>query len=737
MTQLLQRARDLLQRLRGLSDATAVTSDNLVTAKAWSALIEGMLQTLERHDYNLVFVGKVGVGKSSLISVLTELFLGESPRDKAALQEASVLPLAAGRTTAFEIRLRESDEEPARIGLDLEPMDEEDMLRELRLFAEGEWRRRRDPPRRVVDDAATAIETDRILRGMTGYAEKYSVDPATKRRRLVRPLDDAVAPFATLNEFSDHVIARANLADRKQTTWTCADMDELKGLLARIHHGEELSASLPERVTLIVPRLLRELADGLRLIVVDTRGLDGQFESRADLQQILRDPRSIPVLCSSFADAPDENTRAVLRSAQADPSIAESLSRALLVLLDRDDAFQVDGANGDRGSGQDLKIDECNTTLHNTGLSAISRDQIVAFDLFQDDRGRLIQAIDERLTALRRAAAEKLEEHLSDAHNFLENHPNGPRKQLCAQVDRHLSGAATAQLLRGAPLRDPLQGALEAIRATRYASVVYASCRRNGAYLRLNVYAAIDAAAARAATEWLDSLKNALTRELELLKADPSFDLVNDHIRLREQQFTAAHAAAIRSYAAGVSAEAKRALEKDSVWWTCSAEWGDGAGFKERVLAHLEGWSRRQQSVTAHERTEFAEKIPFAELDRPPVVPRFTLGVRNLRALDGVDWTPSPVSLLVGANGVGKTTLLDVLRLLRRAYDAGLAVAVTEVFRGSNNLRHWSAREGETIKVGLTLGDYVWTVALVPRRRHRRAGHARTAHRSRSRGVRP
>lgn len=185
MTQPIQRAQDLLQRLKGLSDATAVSSDNQVTAKAWSALIEGTLQTLECQDYNLIFVGKVGVGKSSLISVSTELFRGESPRDKAALQEASVLPLAAGRTTAFEIRLRESDEGLPRIGLELEPMEEEDMLRELRLFAEGEWRRRRDPPRRVDDDAgSTAIETERILRGMTGYAEKYSVD----RRRSVAAL---------------------------------------------------------------------------------------------------------------------------------------------------------------------------------------------------------------------------------------------------------------------------------------------------------------------------------------------------------------------------------------------------------------------------------------------------------------------------------------------------------------------------------------------------------------------
>lgn len=464
-----------------------------------------------------------------------------------------------------------------------------------------------------------------------------------------------------------------------------------------------------------MPQLLRELADGMRLVVVDTRGLDGQFESRADLQQLIRDPRSIPILCSSFPDAPDDSTRAVLRSAQSDPSLAESLGRALLVLIDRDDASQVDGANSDRSSGQDLKIDECNTTLHNSGLSVVSRGQIVAFDLFQDDRERFLKAIGERLTAFRRSAAETLEQHLADAHNFLENHPNGPRKQLCAQVDRRLSDAATAQRLRGAPLRDPLQGALEAIRATRYASVVYASCRRNGTYLRLNIYAAIDAAAARAATEWLDSLKNALTRELEKLKADPSFELVNDHIRLREQQFTAAHAIAIRSYAAGVSAETKKALEKDPVWLTCSTEWGDGPGFRDRVLANLEGWSRRQQSITAHERTDFAEKIPFAELDRPPEVPRFTLNVRNLRVLNDVRWTPSPVSLLIGANGAGKTTLLDVLRLLRRAYDAGLAAAVTEVFRGSNNLRSWNAREGERIEIGLTLGDYVWTIALVPR----------------------
>ena len=716
MTDLLQsNAAELLQLLEGLIVAPAVSNEDQKTATEWRSLITDVLATLERHDYKIVFVGKVGVGKSSLISVLTELVIGAPPRDRSSLHDVSVLPVAAGRTTGFEIWIRESADEPASIGLELEPLDDEDIRRELRIFAESEWRRRRDHHRRVDDDAGSpAIETDRILRGMAGYAEKDSIDPTTKRRRWVRPLDEAVGRFSSLEEFSAHIVSRVNLDGRTQRSWTCRDMEELKDLLARINRGEEPTASLPERVTLIVPRLLPDLDDALRAVVVDTRGLDGQFDARADLRHLIRDPRALPILCSSFADAPDESMRALLRSAQADPSLKDSLARALLVLVDRDDASQVTGADGDRGSGQDLKIDECNTTLHNAGLSAVSRDQIVAVDLFKDGRERLCEAIRGRIQEHREATTSQLEQHLADARNFVDNHLDGPRKQLCTQVDRRLEAAAATQRLRGTPLQDPLQGALAAIRATRYASVVYASCRRNGSYIRLNVYAAVDAAATRAATEWLAPLNNAITTELERFKADPGFVLVNDHIRLREQQFQAAHTAAIRTYAAEVSAEVKRALDKDAIWSTCSAEWGEGTGFKDRVLSHLEGWSRRQQSITIHEKTDFATKIPFAELEQPDA-PRFTLSVRNLRALSDVRWTPSPVSLLIGANGVGKTTLLDVLRLLRRAYEAGLAAAVSEVFHGSNNLRSRSAREDEPIEIGLSLGDYDWTIALIPR----------------------
>lgn len=93
----------------------------------------------------------------------------------------------------------------------------------------------------------------------------------------------------------------------------------------------------------------------------------------------------------------------------------------------------------------------------------------------------------------------------------------------------------------------------------------------------------------------------------------------------------------------------------------------------------------------------------------------FALRVQNLRALRNFDWSPDGPSILVGANGAGKTTVLLLLKMLRAAYDRGLPAAVSTTLGGSYNLRNYRAAQDEPTEVGLKLGDLSWTVSLIPR----------------------
>lgn len=264
------------------------------------------------------------------------------------------------------------------------------------------------------------------------------------------------------------------------------------------------------------------------------------------------------------------------------------------------------------------------------------------------------------------------------------------------------------------PLRDPLAGLYRAIDYTRWASVVNATCRLNGTYSRLNLYAAIKAEASRAATNWLDSLINAITRKLDKLGQDSKFEKISDDIGLRKMLYQEAQFKVINNYAETIHDQVKAELIDDPIWLACRNEWGRGSGFKERVIGHLENWSRKQQRLTAHEHTDAVTIIPLlSEVSRPVQAPSFTIYVRNLRALRRVNWTPETLTVLIGANGAGKTTLLQTLKLLRLAYERGLPEAVNIVLGGSNNLRSWGIDDEEAVEIGLDIGDVSWRIQLI------------------------
>jgi predicted ATPase len=715
---------NLLQRLKSLSIASPKDSE---IAQQWITSLSKKQEFLDKRDHPIVFIGNVGVGKSSLIGVVANLFIGPMPTDKTTLKNHSVLAIGAGRTTVCEVCIRApKPEEGGKLGLLIEPITKEEMEKEIAIYAETEfYRRQPDKTRTVEDDAGpTPQEIQRVIRNMTDYAEYQEMvtEGDKKQRRTVRPLDKVIPNFNDPKALSEHLIERANLAGRTEAAWWWKDnsiesLKALKNLFEEVNQGKQPTTMLPHRMNVIVPDPLPGSAAKLELTLIDTRGLDGPVESRADLYEYLREPRAVIVLCASFKDAPGNSQRALLHLMSADAELRQAIPRTLVVLLDQGDAEQVNGADGDRESGQSLKIDECSTALEDAGLQRlINKSQIVAFDTLKDDRSRLQVTIDEHLSQLREEVEKERQQLEKEAQNFVKNVADKFRPELCNKVDQKLKETMARHLPSlEAPLRDPLEGLYEAIEVTRYASVVYATCRRNGEYYSLDLYAAVRAKASRATTAWLNDLMNAVKIKLNELKRDNSLALVYDHIGLRERQYHEAQLKVIGDYAKGVEEQVSNHLKHDSVWTKCVEEWGRGTGFKKRVLEHLKDWASRQQGITAHETTNAKTVIPLlAEVSRLPQAPQFKLHVRNLRALRQVDWLPEQLSVIIGANGTGKTTLLLVLKLLKVAYERGLPEAVSQVLGGSSNLKTWGTSETEPVEIGIDIGTASWNIQLVP-----------------------
>src|SRR4051812_40924256 len=91
------------------------------------------------------------------------------------------------------------------------------------------------------------------------------------------------------------------------------------------------------------------------------------------------------------------------------------------------------------------------------------------------------------------------------------------------------------------------------------------------------------------------------------------------------------------------------------------------------------------------------------------------LTVQNLAALRHVVWSmPDGLSVLVGPNGIGKSTLLGSLELLRHALERSLPSAVEQMLGGAGVVRNFEAApDAETfLEVALDEGALAWRVRV-------------------------
>lgn len=88
----------------------------------------------------------------------------------------------------------------------------------------------------------------------------------------------------------------------------------------------------------------------------------------------------------------------------------------------------------------------------------------------------------------------------------------------------------------------------------------------------------------------------------------------------------------------------------------------------------------------------------------------FSLRIENFRALRRVAWAPSGLCLLCGANGAGKTTMLDALWFLRLLFERGHEEALASV--DGSFLRTVEVRDDEPVVFELGVGAALWRLRL-------------------------
>ena len=691
-------------------------------AKRHKAELERLRRRLRPQALRANLLGGVGVGKTSLLTALAGLYVGERPHNVDEQIARSILTIASGKTTAFPVRVRapEAGEPQDKLGLKIDPADDEELGRVVETVAETELFRLKPAGDRNPDERPDRAgdEQRRVVLNMAGYPERKETyfEGNLKRQRIVRPIDEVARQLNTLPELKAHLLARIDQTARRGAAPRWFDdspegRTALRALFGSVNLGDEPSAPLPEEIALVVP-WLRGGVEEEPLALLDTRGIDEDVIARADLFECLRDPDAVIVLCSSFVDAPSPRVRELLTALGRDLTLRAARARVVLVIIDKGEAARIIDADGDREVGQLTRGEDCRRTLENEGLAeGLSPERVVVFDPLHDDPAALLSAL--------RAVHAKHHDHLKEQARraLAASRPlregEAADKALRERLDLLIERALRDHPLEGEPLEDPLKGLKDTLKACPFAYRINAALRWQGTFRNLHLQDAIENTAKAAATAWLAPLQSPLLQRVREERDRQGADAQAYSALL--EQIERGFEATVADYGAAVRGEVTALLKAAPVWREAMDEWGKGNGYRERVVSHFDRWGKLQP-FAAHRVTTLAEHIPqLKRLQAPEDAPGFTLIADNLRRLKRLRWTLQGVNLLVGANGSGKTTVFTALRFFWRAMqEGGAELAAVMELKALSGLRTWRVEEDAPVRVALERGETRWEFELRP-----------------------
>ena len=244
--------------------------------------------------YNVVFIGKCGAGKTTLIchwlDLLRKDVIGKSSTDITLLKSAT------GRTTAAEVIIEQTDKPTS---IHIVPMSDDDIecitSDICNNIWEGvnteKWQDEKNP--NFKEKSSFHEEEKRLVLNMAKLSQDEANDLASKH---------------SIGSFANEVLAKMNLNERIETDFVFDGTDFekwMKETFEKINYGTFDKSPMPLKIIINVNKEERSL--GLPPYiesVIDTRGLDSD-DARPDLIEYIKSTNTICVLLDKVEAVPD------------------------------------------------------------------------------------------------------------------------------------------------------------------------------------------------------------------------------------------------------------------------------------------------------------------------------------------------------------------------------------------------------------------------------------------------
>lgn len=567
------------------------------------AEIKGAAELLRKRTCDVVFIGKVGVGKTSAICRIANLVV----QRPGARSDAMVLDVGGGRITLCEVQVTTG---PTAIAI--EPCSDSEIRAYVAEFADkvlhglgvdGESQGI-EPEERSL-----ASEVERAIRNIAGLARPRGKDPDGNRlpdpaKELAREvLADEASRGREVKEANQRlqfeVLSRMK-PDRRGRLDIHFDEGSgmnplawLKTEFHRINIGTNPEFTIPKRIRVSVDQavLPGEGAEGIEVRIIDTKGID-ETVARADLESHFGSAHTVIVLCSGFNDAPGTEAVDLLDRAAAAGIEAAGLHGMLLGLPRAEEALQMRDDAGESADtieeGYDLKSGVVEEVVHaKKGFRDFS---VQFFNAHEDEAGGIRAQLSDRVEAMFDGYRRTMSELVDDAQKLLENFEDEQAQEIVRQamsmVRSWMANNRNAPVA-GQQIEESLMDELN----DAHPSTIHATMRRRGGWYNLDYGHHLAYGARLAVSAVLRQKVASFEEHCTTFLTDPE----NKPARtlLEQAQRTMAKAyqrVGRRAQLLGETWFHDELEPDDPLWSRCVRRWGKGGGYVSDVTDLNVGW---------------------------------------------------------------------------------------------------------------------------------------------------
>jgi hypothetical protein len=371
----------------------------------------------------------------------------------------------------------------------------------------------------------------------------------------------------------------------------------LQQAFTEINNGRNSQFSLPQRIEVIVPDAILHDKE-LSIRIVDTKGIDGAA-TRADLDKLFDDTRTLVVLCSRFNDAPENSLQQLLQRVKDAGARDIAAKTAVLALPRPEEAEAVKDNSGilvdDQTEGYDLKRTDVEMHLSRLGLNHIP---IEFFNARDDQAPPLRDFFLSRVRAVRSVWETRITALSKTVDELIVNQKQEQTAVVFRDVMRRLNTWLSKNREIEGIAEQAQQELIKAIQLAHWRSV-WASIRRRGEWYNLDYYYQIGFGARTIAAKYVLNKAKEFEVIIQNLLDDDELSPAHDMLDQVKRVLRSSADEVLKKMEIVGKTAFETDLRSDTQFWT---ELGNesGIGYRDSIAATSRQWFKISERASKH-----------------------------------------------------------------------------------------------------------------------------------------